>query len=243
MVPEMEVIPMMGEPMMMNMVIEESMEEKDASAYLFSENLNRNESGELNQESQDDLVETDSGVETETVSRTKEEDYSENTVFYSSLQQASVIGNKIKFKLPKEISKFRISTFAVSKEGVYGYRTDFVNSQKPFSVQIEYPSYIYEFEKIELHVTYFNNQAKSTTVTSEILEKPLVISPNSLYRSKLMVLGTDLPKIFRFKDDVGNVESIKVTPEVRKGIFVDSVQTYLCKNFIYFIFFLLSLTN
>lgn len=149
-----------------------------------------------------------------------------DTIFFSSLNDGD---SKIQFRLPTDISKFRITTFAVTKEGIYGLRTDYVYTQKPFSAQIEYPQYVYDFEKISLDITIYNNKNTESTVTSNILANSINISPNSLYRMKYSVLGSDLPMIFKFEDDQGGIESIKVAPQIRQGLLIDSSKTFLRK--------------
>lgn len=155
------------------------------------------------------------------------EDKSEDidTIFYSQIGRGNQ--KNVEFKLPSHISKFRISVFAVSKEGVYGYRTHFVESQKPFSVQIDVPAYVYSFEQLELEVSFYNNQNRPSKISSDILNEKLSMSANSLHRMKIPIKATDLPRKLRFQDEHGNEEIIKIAPEIRHGIQVDWVSTYL----------------
>ena len=152
----------------------------------------------------------------------------ENTVFFTSLGWAS--SKKISFKLPEDVSKFRVSVFAISKDGRYGTHTDFVSSQRKFDVNMNIPLYIYLTETLVLDVNLYNNNSENITITNNYNSETWSIDANSLKRESFYVLATDLPKTFKFTPSQGDAIDIVVNPMIKNGLSFERSRTYMVQS-------------
>ena len=152
----------------------------------------------------------------------------ENTVLFTTLGWAS--SKKVSFKLPADVSKFRVSILAISKDGRYGIHTDFISSQKNFDVHINTPSYLYASETVDLEVSLYNNTAQSISVTNDFSYDSWTISPNSLNRQTITIPATELPKTVKFNPSEGDAVDILINPIIKHGLSFEKSKTYIVRS-------------
>ena len=152
----------------------------------------------------------------------------ENTIFFTALGWKS--SEKLSFTLPADVSKFRVTVLAISKDGRYGLNTDFVSSQKNFDVTIDHPAYVFASETIDLNVNVFNNTPESITVTNDYNSDSWDVSANTLKRSVFKIKASDLPKIFKFSPSKGDPVSVDVSPEIKHGLNFKHSRTFMLRQ-------------
>ena len=152
----------------------------------------------------------------------------ENTVFFTMLGWSSE--GKVTFTLPEDVSKFRVSVLAISKDGRYGTHTDFVSSQKKFDVHIDYPLYLYASETVDLEVSLYNNDSENITVTNDFSSDSWFVDANSLKRVTFTVPVSELPKTFAFESSNSESNSVLVNPLVKHGLNFKHSRTYMIRE-------------
>ena len=151
----------------------------------------------------------------------------ENTVFFTSLGWSST--DKVTFTLPQDESKFRVIVLAISKDGRYGFHTDFVSSEKKFDVNIDYPLYIYGTETVDLEVTLYNNDFENISVTNDFNSESWNVDANNLKRVTFSVPSSELPKTFKFTSSNSESNSVAVTPLVKHGLTFKHSRTFMVR--------------
>ena len=141
----------------------------------------------------------------------------DNTVFFSKLGWNTE--DKVSFKLPSSISKFRVMVFAISSDGRIGVHTDFLETQEPFTAQADVPLYLYSQETLSLSVALYNNMDQTITVTNDFTnESPTSVSARDMTRLNLDIRAADLPVTVTFTSSSGEKSQIKIAPVVKQGL-------------------------
>lgn len=91
------------------------------------------------------------------------------TLYYGSA--VKVVNGKMNgtFSLSDLITKFRITANAFDINGRIGYKTQSIQSQKPFYISFDLPASLSIKDSIDIPVTVFNNLDQELSVTFEIL--------------------------------------------------------------------------
>ena len=91
-----------------------------------------------------------------------------DNVFYISLSKNT---EKIteSFKLPNNVSKFRVYIISFTKNGIYGINSSEIKSEKKFQVDMNIPLYLYKNEGMKLNLNLRNNynEKRKINITME----------------------------------------------------------------------------
>ena len=92
----------------------------------------------------------------------------EDTILFSALG-INLPQNGLSFQLPDTVSKFRITVFGISSEGVYGVHTSLLQIQRPFNASMIWPRFIRENDVINPVLTLENNTRYHSPNIDQIL--------------------------------------------------------------------------
>jgi hypothetical protein len=81
---------------------------------------------------------------------------SKDTLIFSTMG-TNLSSSKIKFKIPNHVGKFRLEVVGVTKEGVYGTHSSFVQLQKKFNARVSLPRFLRLHDKLKVPLTIENN--------------------------------------------------------------------------------------
>jgi hypothetical protein len=81
---------------------------------------------------------------------------SKDTLIFSAMG-SNLSSSEIKFKIPNHVGKFRVKVVGVTKEGVYGSHSSYVQLQKKFNARVSLPRFLRLHDKLKVPLTIENN--------------------------------------------------------------------------------------
>ena len=81
---------------------------------------------------------------------------SKDTLIFQALG-SNKSASKFKFKIPNHVGKFRVQVIGVTKTGIYGINTSFIQLQKKFNARTTLPQFLRLNDRLKIPITIENN--------------------------------------------------------------------------------------